>query len=114
MVIENVVEWIIIPVIGGGGGALVLMAAWIRHNRKDSEARDDQLEKDVDSKHEKTQKDIVHFKHDLSHYQVETEKRLGEYIRREELHGILDRVEERIEKQMNDLKDMLRQVIDKR
>ena len=114
MVIDNVVEWIIIPVIGLGGTAFGLMAAWIRHNRKDSEAQHEQLEKDVDAKHEQAQQSVSHLKNELSHYQVETEKRLGEYIRREELHGILDRVEERIEKQMNDLKDMLRQVIDKR
>lgn len=114
MVVENVVEWIIIPVIGGVGTVLILIGTRIHQNRKDSNDQNEQLEKNVDAKHEQTQKALTHLKNELSHYQVETEKRLGEYIRREELHGILDRVEERIEKQMNDLKDMLRQVIDKR
>ena len=107
MVVENVVEWIIIPVIGGVGTVLILMGTRIHQNRKDSEDQNEQ-----------TQEELTQLKKELSAYQVDTEKRLGEFIRREELHSILDRVEERMEKQMNDLKDtlkeMLRQVIDKR
>lgn len=46
-------------------------------------------------------------------YQQDTERRLGEFIRREELNGILDRVEERMERQLTEMKDMIRQWIDR-
>lgn len=43
-----------------------------------------------------------------SDHEKETERRLGEFIRREELNGILDRVEERMEKQLTEMKDLIR------
>ena len=60
---------------------------------------------------------VFHRLHDtrkeMTDYQRETERRLGEFIRREELNSILDRVEERMEKQLNDMKDMLRKWLDR-
>lgn len=49
----------------------------------------------------------------LSDHQQDTERRLGEFIRREELNGILDRVEERMEKQLAEMKDLIKEWISK-
>ena len=49
----------------------------------------------------------------LNDHQQDTERRLGEFIRREELNGILDRVEERMEKQLAEMKDLIKEWISK-
>ncbi len=79
MLINEVVDWII--TIGFTGVAVVFGYTFRRIN----ETRDK-----------------------LTDHQQDTERRLGEFIRREELNGILDRVEERMERQLTEMKDLIR------
>lgn len=46
---------------------------------------------------------------ELNKHQQDTEKRLGEFIRREELNSILDKLEHRIEKQLSELKEIIKE-----
>ena len=77
--IESVVEWII--TVGFVSIGFVFVHAFKRMNEISNKQTD---------------------------YQHDTERRLGEFIRREELNGILDRVEERMEKQLTEMKDLIR------
>lgn len=60
-----------------------------------------------------TFKRINDMREKLSDYEKETERRLGELIQRVELNGILDRVEDRMEKQLTEVKDLIRNLINR-
>ncbi len=50
---------------------------------------------------------------ELTQHQQDTERRLGEFIRREELNSILDKYEHRMEKQITELKELIKEWIHK-
>lgn len=104
-----VIADVVLAGFAGIGTVIIFVCGWIWRNGKESDIKYDQIQRDqVTHAKELAIHQSTHAK-DLTHYQLQTEQRLGEYIRREELNNILDRYEERMARQLNEMKEIIKE-----
>lgn len=109
MAMQTVLDWIITVVFTGFGAVLAYAFHRINSLKNEQSAHETQTAKEIGDLVSSVELEQV--KTEMNKYQQETNVKLGEYIRREEMNTVLDRYEQRIERQFTELKELVKSLI---